>query len=1772
MNVDEIDNEAKFPETNSEAADGGGMIGKTMGEEDREMKKDLLEEENVSDTEEGDAAVNAKEIKETVENEVKNEADATKQVEVKEEADGAGTVEGNTEEDGTVNAEESEVANETDVRKGEVDVTDMKEGAGGVGMTINTMGLGDKVEEKEVAEENVAGTVEGNTEAYGAVNADETMEAEETKVTNEADVMKGNVNVEEVTEEADGARVVDMTMGAEDKEEEQEENVAGMMEGNAEADGAVNVEETMEAEETEVANEEDVMKEEVEVKEEVDGAGKTLGAEYKEGEEEENVAGMVEGNAEADGAFNVEETMKIEEIEVANEADTMKEEVSEVKEKADEAHMAVKTMGEEDKVVAEEENVSGMMAGNAEEAMEAEETDGAVDSEEALETEEIELVNEADVMKEEVDVAEETMDADETEAAEEEIRSSTGAKRKRVRNSKATIRVPSKKKMEEDVCFICFDGGELVLCDRRGCPKAYHPSCVNRDEAFFRAKGRWNCGWHLCSICEKNAYYMCYTCTFSLCKGCIKDAVILCVRGNKGFCETCKRTVMLIEQNEQGTNDTGQVDFNDKNSWEYLFKDYWTDLKRRLSLTYDELTQAKNPWKGSEKLPAKQESPVELYDANNDRGLDSDSSAGNVEMNNSKKRKAKKRLKSRSKEGNSRSMTTSISAEGSFMDGTSEWASKELLEFVMHMRSGNKSVLSQFDVQALLLEYIKINKLRDPRRKSQIICDSRLQNLFGKPRVGHFEMLKLLESHFIVKEDSLSEDLQGSVVDTEANQLEGDGKSDALLKTGKDKRRRTRKKGDTRGLQSNIDDYGAVDIHNINLIYLRRSLVEYLIEDKENFHDKVVGSFVRIRISGSGQKHDLYRLVQVVGTCTAAEPYKVGKRMTDIMLEILNLNKTEVISSDIISNQEFTEDECKRLRQSIKCGLINRLTVGDIQEKAMALQAVRVKDWLETEINRLSHLRDRASEKGRRKELRECVEKLQILKSPEERQRRLEEIPEIHADPNMDPSYESEEDEDKMDGKREESYLRPRSSGFGRGGNEPNSPRKGGSAMNDSWSSTRNYRNVNREFSRNISSKGFSNKGDDVASASEMSNDISWHQGRDRESQHLSNSWEKQKISSTLETGPRNAQPVVISESFSAAVSEAASPSTGAAQPAAKLNETEKIWHYKDPAGKVQGPFSIVQLRKWSNTGYFPADLRIWRTTENPDDSILLTDALAGKIHKEPSLMEKSFPRAQMVHDSHHSSLYSGKLNATLTQGIEGQVGGKSKFDQSSGSWSPHATLGSSGEPAAGSLRFKDNLTSSVGKSASLSVEVSTNSADGCGSDYGTRSEATNLPSPTPQTNPSATKGQGFESKWSPGNVPSAGSVLGANTLAEGCGRLQTPALVLSDSMVQGSENDSSISGVTSTPQSQKGMLSSSGMHPQVTLAAPVLADGSTNAGVDSKTTANIQDLIQSMVSRSSHIHAQGWGSGLVPIPEMGPSTKIHGSEPQAWGSAPTRVEPNNLATIPAQPPAPGHLGNTSSSVQNSASFNTGNLTGSFPMPGFPVMTTPETWRPPAPGNQSMQPPTPPSLPWGMGVADNRSVVPRMAPENQNAGWGVMPGNPNMSWGGAVPTNANINWTPNQGPAATNVNQGWVAPGQGTAPVNMIPGWMAPGQGAFNANPGWVVPGQGTPSGNANPGWAVPGQGTPSGNANPGWAASTGNSGMWGTDQRHNGDRLQNQGDQGSHGGDSGYGAVKHWNRQSSFSSGGGGSSRPPFQGHRVCKYHENGHCKKGASCDYMHT
>ncbi|CAH9056543.1 unnamed protein product [Cuscuta europaea] len=870
----------------------------------------------------------------------------------------------------------------------------------------------------------------------------------------------------------------------------------------------------------------------------------------------------------------------------------------------------------------------------------------------------------------EVNMAEETTIADtevETETDVADSGKASAGKRKKGKNSKSpstpktTSRAPAKKVTEEDVCFICFDGGDLVLCDRRGCPKAYHPSCVNRDEAFFRAKGRWNCGWHLCSICEKNAQYMCYTCTYSLCKGCIKSAVILCIRGNKGFCENCMRTVRLIESKQPGDKEDTLVDFDDKSSWEYLFKDYYMDLKERLSLSLEEIDEAKSPWKGSDVSGNRKEQNEQQLDNNEDGDSGSESSGEKVDINRLKRRKINKKPKSLSKEDGMTSPPVNAGSVGTSTPSNSEWGSKELIDFVKHMRNGDTTAVSQFDVQRLLLMYIKRNKLRTPNKMSQIMCDSRLQRLFGKPRVMHFEMLKLLESHFLLKEDSHTDDAHGTVVDTE---MEADEYQDTPVKEVKD-RKHKRKKGHSRGPQSNLDDYAAIDMHNIGLIYVRRKLMEDLLEDGEKFQEKVVGTFVRIRISGNNQKQDLYRLVQVIGLSRTSDSYKVGKRTTDIMLEILNLNKTELISIDTISNQDFTEDECNRLRQSMKCGLVKRPTVGVILDKAMEVHEARVSDWLESEVLRITNLRDRASEKGRRKELRECVEKLALLKTPEERQRRLDDIPQIHDDPKMDPSYESEDDEITVtDDYRRDSYTRSRDSSFNWRGRDPISPRSNFSPKDPYISAGSKMQSKNWEPDRYSSSKNTLAKGADATHASEIINENSLGLGRgDRDLLDYRN-MEKGNSTSTISRSEMTSGGLVPMTSSPVTPTAKATDNSGGA----KINESEKIWHYQDPSGKNQGPFSIVQLRKWNNTGYFPADLRIWKSTEKQEESILLTDALAGRFQKVTEnkilagvVLQKHGERLNLVDQTLVSP---NVLSGSIPTGVSGEMwGGNDSFN-----------------------------------------------------------------------------------------------------------------------------------------------------------------------------------------------------------------------------------------------------------------------------------------------------------------------------------------------------------------------------------------------------------------------------------------------------------------------------------------------------------------------------
>ncbi|XP_062870295.1 histone-lysine N-methyltransferase NSD3 isoform X2 [Trichomycterus rosablanca] len=88
-------------------------------------------------------------------------------------------------------------------------------------------------------------------------------------------------------------------------------------------------------------------------------------------------------------------------------------------------------------------------------------------------------------------------------------------KEEKVRNSRRKRKVKAESRTHDYYCYCCGEGGELVMCDRKDCPRAYHLLCLNLTTPPF---GRWECPWHQCSVCQRPASAFCHFCPASFCQ------------------------------------------------------------------------------------------------------------------------------------------------------------------------------------------------------------------------------------------------------------------------------------------------------------------------------------------------------------------------------------------------------------------------------------------------------------------------------------------------------------------------------------------------------------------------------------------------------------------------------------------------------------------------------------------------------------------------------------------------------------------------------------------------------------------------------------------------------------------------------------------------------------------------------------------------------------------------------------------------------------------------------------------------------------------------------------------------------------------------------------------------------------------------------------------------------------------------------------------------------------------------------------------------------
>ncbi|WCJ18654.1 SWIB/MDM2 domain Plus-3 GYF [Euphorbia peplus] len=580
-----------------------------------------------------------------------------------------------------------------------------------------------------------------------------------------------------------------------------------------------------------------------------------------------------------------------------------------------------------------------------------------------------------------------------------------------------------KEKLCDDCCFFCKDGGALRICDFEDCLKAYHPKCVGKDDSFLESEDHWTCSWHFCLECNRTPKFHCYCCPKAICRICFCDFEFSVIGPGVGFCNHCSMLAGVIEGVQNTDPHQGKIDFKDPETYEYFFSYYWETVKQKEGLSsihvrraIEQLNKDRNDKDFIDFAGDEVSSQVEdEYQPTSD----------NDHSNNRKRHGAMNRRKRN--RGNLSARKGKVQYKKNDING---WASDLLCDFLDSIGKDTTEELSQHEVTAIVIQYCKENNLFDPVKKKKIVSDAKLKSLLGKKSVQKNSIYSLLTPHFTVNleqsnDESEDKDVSASISckrqrksssymkpqDNEVNKVEQykeykhNSEDEDVSASVSCKRQR----GSSSYMKPQNNEVTNVDVHqqgrfasmvaqNIKLLYLNRSLMEELLKEPETFDAKVIGSFVRVKSDPFDylQKNS-HVLVKVTGIKRMSRNDEVSK---EVLLQVSNMPKG--VSVCQLSNDNFSEEECKDLRQRVKDGRLERTSVIEFKERAHILHEVITKQWIVKELYRLRNLIDQANEKGWRRQYPFLdflyVERKQLLDRPSEQSRMLHEFPEIIAD------------------------------------------------------------------------------------------------------------------------------------------------------------------------------------------------------------------------------------------------------------------------------------------------------------------------------------------------------------------------------------------------------------------------------------------------------------------------------------------------------------------------------------------------------------------------------------------------------------------------------------------------------------------------------------------------------------------------------------------------------------------------------------------------------
>lgn len=632
--------------------------------------------------------------------------------------------------------------------------------------------------------------------------------------------------------------------------------------------------------------------------------------------------------------------------------------------------------------------------------------------------------------------------------------------------------------------------------------------------------------------------------------------------------------------------------------------------------------------------------------------------------------------------------------------------------------------------------------------------------------------------------------------------------------------------------------------------------------------------------------------------------------------------------------------------------------------------------------------------------------------------------------------------------------------------------------------------------------------------------------------------------------------------------------------------ETEKLWHYRDPNGKIQGPFSMMQLRKWSTTGLFPPDMRIWTNHENYD-SLLLTDALSGKLHaaselsharRSSRLNEEKPPEGIGVRECPNEAPIDDRQT---------EANGVVKVDESGSSGWPHCwDLLKDSNSSVDDVKVRDLPPPASSETRTVALSDQCNEGDDLnrGSQIGEKDSTAGCKLQTQLNN------EDRASKPSEENLGSLNIDSSSNCVESGS---VSAAILEQPQSSERAEVVHILDLPSPTPMNQS--LQKSAVL-ELLSPAPRLNDENEAALATTETKAS------GPVSNSG----MGWNCN-VQLPEVA----------DEWcGYSPTPVKPSiqewdpGLLSPPGPPEVKIEIVDTSAPevTHDSLSYLTSNGPNWLSIMNEPIEFV-------ALGEDSVS-----DLLAEVDAMESRGVLPsptsaikfarELLEDSKDDCFSSIEefgSGPEPRRSDAFSSTSDVNFTSQSESSKSDVNRmsqvdtfnffrsaNSSASSEGETsgsaihqpPQNQeIIGSTPAGTGSDPTEPGWGGALQGninlvTVQGNVNLVLGGPGQGM----ANLGWGSSPGpawtnpgsnrsprnGSMQWEGQRKYGGERFNSPREWGYQGGEAGFGRGRPpWGRQQY--GGGGGYSRPLPKGQRVCKFYEGGHCKKGAFCDYLH-